>query len=322
MNMGMMMGMGMMTGGQMGMPPPGIPIPPHMAVPPIVGGSDGKKKEKSRRRKKDEEDDGDEPEKDVDDSDVDDRHVRDSRSESRSSGRRRRRGRDRDRDRDHRGGRRGNLRARSRGRGRDRSPERIEEVEKFIDENRINEEAATKIRALSPGSQRRVIARPLTGDVQNPSKVMIARVRELQAQNEKAKSGPPTQDAWATWGGVMMGATPEAINKYIEENDLDDSATRQLRALPPYHQATAIRWDLSKYKNRSAKFMSMATELSKTQPPRMQIPSMYGLPPPGMGLPPMYGLPPPGMVPSMYGMPPPMSMGAPPMYGIAPHSQR
>merc|ERR1712136_2222 len=47
------------------------------------------------------------------------------------------------------------------------------EVNAFLEENHINEEASMKLRALSPGTQRKVIARPLTGDVQNPSKVVI-----------------------------------------------------------------------------------------------------------------------------------------------------
>lgn len=195
-----------------------------------------------------------------------------------------------------------------------RSPERLEEVEQFLDDNRINEEAASKIRALSPASQRKVIARPLTGDVQNPSKVMIARVRELQTQNERMKG----QDMWSAWGGAMMGATPHAINKYIEEHDLDESASRQLRSLPPHHQATALQWDLSKYRNPSAKFMSMASSLANQPPPRMpMMPMMHGMPPgmmpPGM----MTGMtmPPMGMagMPSMPGMPP---MGGMPMPGM------
>merc|ERR1719499_1363808 len=69
----------------------------------------------------------------------------------------------------------------------------------------------------------------------------------------------------------MMGATPDMINKYIEENDLDESATRQLRSLPPHQQAVALRWDLSKYRNPSAKFMSMANGLGPSSMPTMPM---------------------------------------------------
>jgi len=196
---------------------------------------------------------------------------------------------------------------RSKSRRRDREPRepvRLEEVEKFIEENRINEEATLKIRALSPTSQRRVIARPLTGDVQNPSKVMIARVRELQSQNERMKGGT---DIWSAWGSAMMGATPEAINKYIRDNDLDESASGQLRSLPPHQQAIALRWDLSGYRNPSAKFMSMANGLAITGPKISMPPMMMGMPPMMMGMPPMGmpGMPPMGMPPGMIppGMP-------------------
>mmetsp|Transcript_107301 Transcript_107301/g.335658 ORF Transcript_107301/g.335658 Transcript_107301/m.335658 type:complete len:274 (+) Transcript_107301:3-824(+) len=194
--------------------------------------------------------------------------------------------------------------ARSGSRRREREAPRIEEVERFLEDNRINEEASLKIRALSPASQRRVIARPLTGDVQNPSKVMIARVRELQSQNERMKGN----DVWSAWGSAMMGATPDAINKYIEDNDLDESASRQLRSLPPHQQVVALRWDLSGYRNPSAKFMSMANGLG-TVGPRMPMPMpVMGMPPMMMGMPPM-GMPPMGM--------PPMGMHGHSMSGVS-----
>lgn len=171
---------------------------------------------------------------------------------------------------------------------------RLEEVERFLEENRINEEAAIKVRALSPGSQRRVIARPLTGDVQNPSKVMIARVRELQSQNERLKGN----DAWSLWNGAMMGATPDAIAKYIEDNDLDESASRQLRSLPPHQQALALRWDLSSYRNPSAKFMSMANGLGTGSiTPHVPFPGMIPMPPGMPGMPGMAMMPMPGLQP-------------------------
>lgn len=204
-------------------------------------------------------------------------------------------------------------RSRPKNRGKRREAVKIEEVERFLTENKINEEAAGKIRALSPQSQRRVIARPLTGDVQNPSKVMIARVRELQSQNE-IKSN----DVWSTWMGGM-GVSPEMVNKYIEDNDLDESACRQLRSLQPHQQAVALRWDLSGYRNPSAKFMSLASSLGtgmSAMGPKMPMPlPMFGMPAPMMmgmrppvGMPPGMGMPPP---PGM-GMPPPPGMGVPP----------
>jgi len=200
-------------------------------------------------------------------------------------------------------------------RRRDREPVILEEVEKFMEDNRINEEAALKIRTLSPASQRRVIARPLTGDVQNPSKVMIARVRELQSQNERMKGN----DMWSAWNSAMMGASPDAISKYIEEHDLDESASRQLRSLPPHQQAIALRWDLSGYRNPSAKFMSMANGLgTSSMPPKLPMQmQMMGMPPLGMmGMPPLgmaMGMPPLGMAPGMHspmGMVPGMSCGS------------
>lgn len=322
MNMGLLMGMGMV-----GMPPglapsglpPGIPpmgLPP-VGLPPLVpglppgtplsgeGGAEGsgrRKRDKSRRPKEkgssEEEGEAAGREEDGQCAGRDSSRSRSSRSVGSASAPRRRRAGSRRR------------------RGRDREPERIEEVERFLDENRINEEAALKIRALSPASQRRVIARPLTGDVQNPSKVMIARVRELQSQNDRAKG----KDLWSAWGSVMMGATPEAMNKYIEDNDLDESASRQLRSLPPHHQAVALRWDLSSYRNPSAKFMSMACVLAASPAPRMPVPAMYAMPPPMYGMPgrppiysmmPSMGMPSLGMPPGVPGMMPPQGISPP-----------
>jgi len=266
----------------MGMPPMGLPpmgVPPGM---PMSGGPPGEEAQVSgmKQRKPGEEDSSGD--------------SSDSGSES------------------HRSARQAAVRSKSRRRElreqreqrEQREPVRIEEVEKFIDDNRINEEAALKIRALSPASQRRVIARPLTGDVQNPSKVMIARVRELQSQNERMKGGT---DIWSAWGSAMMGATPDAINKYIKDHDLDESASGQLRSLPPHQQAIALRWDLSGYRNPSAKFMSMANGLAITGP-KMPMPMpMMGMPHMMMGMPHMgMGMPPLGMhggMPGLSGMP-------------------
>mmetsp|Transcript_88642 Transcript_88642/g.246115 ORF Transcript_88642/g.246115 Transcript_88642/m.246115 type:complete len:425 (-) Transcript_88642:114-1388(-) len=249
----------------MGMPP-GMPVPSGMVPPPGSVPGEEAQSSKPKQRKKEDDSSGE---------------SSDSGSESQKSPQR------------------AQLRSKSR-RREQREPVRIEEVERFIEENRINEEATLKIRALSPASQRRVIARPLTGDVQNPSKVMIARVRELQSQNERMKGGT---DIWSAWGSAMMGATPDAINKYIKDNDLDESASGQLRSLPPHQQAIALRWDLSGYRNPSAKFMSMANGLAITSPKLTMPMPMMGMPPMMMGMPPMGmpGMPPMGMPPGMPG---------------------
>ncbi|CAE7942048.1 unnamed protein product, partial [Symbiodinium sp. KB8] len=98
-------------------------------------------------------------------------------------------------------------------------------------------------------------------------------------------------------------------------------AAKALRALPPQHQAVAIRWDLSQHRNRSEKFLSMAAVLGSGPAPGMPMPPMYGLPhvPGPGGVPAMYTMPPPGMgppgmIPAMYSMPPPGMgmMGMPP----------
>mmetsp|Transcript_50572 Transcript_50572/g.118101 ORF Transcript_50572/g.118101 Transcript_50572/m.118101 type:complete len:260 (+) Transcript_50572:60-839(+) len=213
------------------------------------------------------------------------------------------------RDRSKSGGRRGDDKEGVKGESppgrrtaRRRHKDRIEEVEQFIDENKINEEAALKIRELSPGGQRRVIARPLTGDVQNPSKVMITRVRE---QREKRTM---VNDPWKAWGSAFA----EAVKAFIQDNDLDQSAARQLEAMPPHHQAVALRWDLSGVKNPSARFTSLANGLAA---------SPGGLPPPMFGMPPMPGMPPmlPPMLPGMGMMHPGMGplMGEMGMPGAA-----
>merc|ERR1711972_773985 len=92
--------------------------------------------------------------------------------------------------------------------------------------------------------------------------------------------------------------------------------------MQPHQQAYALRWDLSTYKNPSAKFMSMASNLS-TSSARMPIAGMgvpgvgmFGMPPmgmppmgihpmsmPGVGMP-MHGMPSPGMHPMQTGAPP------------------
>ncbi|CAL1146900.1 unnamed protein product [Cladocopium goreaui] len=215
-----------------------------IGVPSASPTGNAAKKDKSRRKgASDEEDDAQNEEWVEPHSECQD----DSGGSDSPRGRKRRKRRERDRD---RRGRRG--RSRGRDRERSRTPVRLPEVDRFIDENNINSEAAMKIRALSPESQRKVIARPLTGDVQNPSKVMIARVRELQNQNEKSKTGSGAD--FSLWSGAMLGAPPEAaIAKYIEENDLDDSAARSLRALLPHNQVDGrCAWKCPAFSNASA----------------------------------------------------------------------
>jgi len=193
-------------------------------------------------------------------------------------------------------------------RKRRRQSQKVEEVEQWLMENDIKEEAILKVRALSPDSQRQIIARPLTGDVQNPSKVVIARVRELQAQNERSQAPPhmAASDPWNLWAngacGGAMAIPAKALDKYVEDNELDDGASRQLRSMPPHHQAAALQWDLSKSRNPSAKFMSKAASLAKSMPPMMPFGGMM-----------------------MPGMPPMMPMGmpcGPPMSAIPGPSRR
>merc|ERR1712060_906492 len=95
----------------------------------------------------------------------------------------------------------------------------------------------------------------------------------------------------------MGGATPEAVTKYIEDNKLDDGAAQLLRSLAPHQQNIAIRWDLSSFKNPSAKFMAKANSLG--------IPPKMGMPMPMVGVPPMMvpmGMPPMGIPPGMQPM--------------------
>merc|ERR1719310_1549827 len=95
---------------------------------------------------------------------------------------------------------------------------------------------------------------------------------------------------------MMSGAPPEMVRKFVEDNELDESAARSLRALPPHQQAVAIRWDLSGFRNPSAKFMSMVNNLSISAPKMPMGIGMFGMPmmrP--MGMPPL--VPPPNFTP-------------------------
>lgn len=161
-----------------------------------------------------------------------------------------------------------------------RSPERIQEVEQFLRDNDIDEDASSKVRALSPASQRHVTGRPLVG-AKNPSKVMIARVREQM----------------------------QAIDRFVREHRLDDRARHALRGMPPQHQAIAMRWDLRGYDNPSSKFMSLINDLPPARSffPMPGMLGPYGMHPgmTAMGMPTM-GMPMPGMRPFVpFGMVPP-----------------
>lgn len=285
MGLGMMMGM---MANPMGMPGmPKMPGMPHMAYPGMPGmpgmpGADGDKKKSKDKRKKGAESSssagsGDEASGSAEKAVASDAGSDGAPSEASGAKRRRHRRRSRSKDK----------------KKRQRGPVRVEEVERWLQDNRINEEATVKVRELSPTSQKQLIERPLTGDVQNPSKVIITRVRALKEQAEQ--SNKASSNPWTAWSSAMMGAAPAAVDKFIKDNDLDDSAVRLLRSLPPAQQAQALQFDLSKYRNPSAKFMDMANKLGSSS--RNPFMGMMGMPMPGM----MPGMP--GMMPGMTGMP-------------------
>uniref|UniRef100_A0A7S1FCR7 Uncharacterized protein n=1 Tax=Noctiluca scintillans TaxID=2966 RepID=A0A7S1FCR7_NOCSC len=155
------------------------------------------------------------------------------------------------------------------------APQRVKEVEDFLTENAIDEGIATKIRGLSPATQRRVVAHPVTGE--KGSSKLAARVREAM------------QDQLRRMGHV--GASQEEVNRYVEENKLDKRAQHALRSLPPQLQALALRWDLRSYENPSAKFMSLIDDLPQSRVP-LGMP-MMPMPMGPMGMPPFgpFGVP-------------------------------
>ncbi|CAK0857149.1 unnamed protein product, partial [Prorocentrum cordatum] len=125
-----------------------------------------------------------------------------------------------------------------------------DDVERFLQANAVDPEAAVRLRGLPPELQRRVLERGGLSATRNPSAVLIARMRDA----EKGEV--------VTQAGVGEPAPPPAENGHpgvealIAAHGLDARAALALRALPPEKQDVAAQLDLAVARHPSAFVMA------------------------------------------------------------------
>eukprot|EP00397_Hematodinium_sp_SG-2012_P043729 GEMP01048676.1.p1 GENE.GEMP01048676.1~~GEMP01048676.1.p1 ORF type:complete len:299 (+),score=86.92 GEMP01048676.1:60-956(+) len=130
-----------------------------------------------------------------------------------------------------------------------------EEIEDFIAEYELDQEAQDTVLDLEPAMQRELLARgPLT-DARNPSAVVLSRVRQLK-QNGKG--------AGSARGGGEKGNMQREIARFVRENDLDERAETCLKETDDETLRELFsRGRLTDARNPSAVVLSRLREIKK-----------------------------------------------------------
>lgn len=188
-----------------------------------------------------------------------------------------------------------------------------DEIEDFIEDNKIDDRAADDLRDCPGDVQRKVLARGELSSARNPSAALLARIRDARAGMERRQGPAPSRD------------DPD-IEEFIKHNEVDESAGDTLRSSSPGVQRTVLaRGELKSARNPSSALLARIRDAKLGIPapgsgsgtsggqivPAASSYNAYAAPPPGYGYP--YGMPPPGYPGSWcYGMPP--GYPAPPGY--------
>mmetsp|Transcript_47944 Transcript_47944/g.104290 ORF Transcript_47944/g.104290 Transcript_47944/m.104290 type:complete len:307 (-) Transcript_47944:172-1092(-) len=118
------------------------------------------------------------------------------------------------------------------------------EVDKFIDENDVDESAASSLRNCPPEVQRKVLARGELSSARNPSAALLTRIRDAR-------------EASAGVRNTTVARSSEDVEDFIKINDVDDSAANSLRSSSPGTQrAVLARGDLTSARNPSSALLA------------------------------------------------------------------
>lgn len=103
-----------------------------------------------------------------------------------------------------------------------------EEIEDFIKANDVDDRAAADLRDCPPDVQRRALSRGDLSSARNPSAALLARIRDARVEVR----GGGTGGIWMGGSGVGLPST-KAIDDFIVDNKINDSAARTLRDASP-----------------------------------------------------------------------------------------
>lgn len=163
------------------------------------------------------------------------------------------------------------------------------EIDRFIRDNNIDDRAAGDLRGCSGELQTIVLEKGDLANARNPSAAVLARIRDAR---KVVESGPPSGGHGGNRG---WGPSPSEIDRFINDNGIDDRAASDLRACDPVVVARVFeKGDLKSARNPSAALLARMRDARKAveMEARSGAGGFGGGPPP-----PAWGAPMPGYPP-------------------------
>lgn len=116
-----------------------------------------------------------------------------------------------------------------------------ETIEAFITDNDLDEKAAKELRNQVPSIQREVIEKGDLSTARNKSSALISRIRDAKKYNPF----------------LLMGAAdPEAVERFLAANNIDDRASKALRELSSPMQNAVMKEPMDDCANKSSALMA------------------------------------------------------------------
>eukprot|EP00928_Gymnodinium_smaydae_P028936 TRINITY_DN21932_c0_g1_i1.p1 TRINITY_DN21932_c0_g1~~TRINITY_DN21932_c0_g1_i1.p1 ORF type:complete len:1079 (+),score=242.38 TRINITY_DN21932_c0_g1_i1:93-3329(+) len=201
-----------------------------------------------------------------------------------------------------------------------------EEVEDFLQRNRIDDAARAAFHDLPLELQRRMLDMDFS-QAKNPSSALIGKMKQMRSEVDTSIPPPPPAEiampAPPPPPVESVGAPADSVNYFLASNNISDAAGQAFRALRPELQWQIMQTDLRGCGDASAALLArIARELQglakaspPARPPPQHLLQASAPPPPPMGHP--YGAapPPPPMMEPPHGHfrpPAPPPGGAPP----------
>jgi len=131
-----------------------------------------------------------------------------------------------------------------------------DEVELYIMESALDEDAAEFFREQPPMIQRLVVQRGALVDVPNPSSALMTRIREA-----KRGGGPSASPGVTIPTASAVGGSTEEVEAFILENGLDEKSSKALRDQPANIQARVLaKGSVANTRNPSAAIIGRVNE--------------------------------------------------------------
>eukprot|EP00416_Gambierdiscus_australes_P013110 CAMPEP_0171147726 /NCGR_PEP_ID=MMETSP0766_2-20121228/148210_1 /TAXON_ID=439317 /ORGANISM="Gambierdiscus australes, Strain CAWD 149" /LENGTH=744 /DNA_ID=CAMNT_0011611635 /DNA_START=106 /DNA_END=2336 /DNA_ORIENTATION=+ len=121
-----------------------------------------------------------------------------------------------------------------------------DEVEQFLSSSTIDDHAQAALRELSPYMQAAVIDRGGLGNARNPSSVLLSRIRDVQ--NGVVNTPPPPPPS----AGAPRGSKAERVERFLEENSVDEQASEVFRNCHPDVQEEVMSRPVASARNPSS----------------------------------------------------------------------